>query len=191
MGDAPTSRHQHRVIGKPRRAEPRHGVSEMVDVDDLGQVVGPFGTPHPGFRQCLCRHFRAGGELRGHRREQVAAVKARRKPGRGPGDAPRAARRTPPQHDLEQPVIGADIAPPVRLHHERPAVPADAGIDHAQEDGRAREHPGQRRQQVSGGPGPESRCIAEQVDHGNPRRLPRQHGLHLTGIGARRPEIGE
>ena len=33
--------------------------------------------------------------------------------------------------------------------------------------------------------------IAEQVDHGNPRRLPRQHSLHLTGIGARRPEIGE
>src|SRR5204863_7359070 len=75
----------------------------------------------------------AARQTRRHWREQIAAVKTRRQSWGLPGNLPNPVARGAAQHDLEEAVIGPDIAPPVGLDDQRAAVAADPGTDNSRQ----------------------------------------------------------
>ena len=173
------------------RPEPRHGVAEMVDVDDGREIVGPIG-PHQGaiVDRSAGRRL-AAGDHRGHRRKEVAPMKAGRQGFRTPDDldGPRRVRAAP--DEFEEAAARADENAPVGLHHDRRPLAAHSGIDDAEEHGPFRKPRRIGRQQIGRGFGVAHRRVGKEVDHLNARRHPMQHRLHLAGVRPFEPEIGK
>ena len=74
----PTCRDQPRIIRQHERSQPGHGITEMIDVNDLAQIVWPVC---PAMRVILARLTRrrlAARQQGGNRCKEIAAVIARR-----------------------------------------------------------------------------------------------------------------
>ena len=106
-------------------------------------------------------------------------------------DVPAACLCCAPRDQLEQAVARAHVPVTVRLDNEGRTRPTDAGVDDA-EKRRARRKPLRiGRQQIGGRLGIAGRRVGEEIDDGNARRHLMQYRLHLSGIGALQPEVGE
>ena len=75
----------------------------------------------------------ACGETRGDGGEQVAAMKACRKLLGPPADLPQPRFARAALDNVEEPVVGADVDPPVGLGDDGTTRAADAGIDDAEQ----------------------------------------------------------
>jgi hypothetical protein len=131
------------------------------------------------------------GDVRGHRGEQVAAMKAGRQPFRPPVDPPGGDRSGPADRRFEQPVVGADQPAPVRVHHQRQPLGADAGVDHRHHYRAGRQKGQQRGQQIARRLGRKGRRVVHQVDRRDARRRLCQRHAHLPDIEAAEPKIRE
>ena len=143
----------------------------MIDVDDFAKVVWPVGA----VEATLSSQSRPGGAIsaRKHRRdrgEEIAPVKAGRKPLRPPLDLEGSRGQRATADELEEAVAGADVAPAIGLEDNRRARAADAGIDDAKKDGAFGKPHGIGRQQIGRSLWIAGRRVGEEVDDGRARR---------------------
>src|SRR5215831_3231382 len=187
----PTRRGKPRVRRQHRRPQARHGIAEVIEVDDLAEVVRPI---RPAIGPILARpagwRF-AAREPRGNRREEVAPVKARREALRLPIDVPAHRLCGTTLDELEDAVARADVPAVIGVENDGGPRAADTGIDDAEEYGAWRKPRRIGRQQIGGRLGVAGRRVGEEIDRGYARRHLVQHGLHLTRIGAVQAEIRE
>ena len=181
------------LIGVQRlRPQARHGVAEMIDIDDAEEVRGPSRADAGFGPNRLARHALARRDHRRHRREQIAPVKAGRELRGPPGDVRPGKLPGAYRDHVEQAVVGPDEEPAIGADDGGRAPPrADAGIDDAEVHRARFERLGIGREQVGGRLDVVGRRIGEQVNHRDTRRHAVKPGFHLTEIGTGEPEIGE
>jgi hypothetical protein len=152
--DRPVARDKPRAGWDLCPPQPGQRIAVMVDIDDLGEIVGPAALGgsvgrRPG-------HRRDGFPQRQPRRdrgEQVAAVETRRQGWRAPGDLRQASGVGAPRHNIEETVIRPDIKPPIGLDDDRAARAANPRIDDTEKDRAGRKPRGISGEQVGGGLG--------------------------------------
>ena len=180
------------VVREAARAQARHRIAVVIDVDHLRQVAG--GEPHVQavHRPHARRRKFSPCKRRGDRREQVAGVEGSRKPGRPPAHLPGLGAGGARREHREQSVVGSDEPLVIGAHERRRARAAHPGIDHTDEDRSGGERRVQRGEQMGAGRDVEPWCLVQQIDERGARRgLAHERGLQLPDIGVERAEIGE
>src|SRR5262245_41676143 len=124
-----TCRDQPCIVWQHDGSQPGHGISEMINVNDLGQIVRPICAAMRVIPPWSARRSLAPSQHGGNRREEVAPVKAGRDVLRSPLDIPAARACGTALNQLEQAVAGADVPAAVCFENNGWPSPTDAGID--------------------------------------------------------------
>ncbi len=167
-------------------------VAVAVNVDDFCQVVRPVGLTRGFASQERTGRRLTQGKTRRHRGKQISAMKGIRQSLWPPVYLPTIDRPGGTAHDhLEQAVARTDKPTMVGADDTRQPLPADAGIDDAENNRSRRKWARIRRKQIGRGSRIECRRIAQQIDDGDSGSNRTQHRRHLPYVWAACSKIGK